>query len=81
MRTTIDRAGRIVIPKPLREAAGLAAGVEVEVELRDGRIELEPASAPMRERRVGPMLVFEPVAEAPALTAEDVRDILERLRR
>lgn len=32
MRTTIDAAGRVVIPKALRERAGLLAG-EVEVSL------------------------------------------------
>jgi AbrB family looped-hinge helix DNA binding protein len=43
MRTTIDKAGRLVIPKALRDAIGLAAG---EVELtRDGAgLRLEPVA-------------------------------------
>jgi AbrB family looped-hinge helix DNA binding protein len=44
MITTIDQAGRIVIPKALRERAGLLPGVPLRVEL-DGagiRIEVEP---------------------------------------
>jgi AbrB family looped-hinge helix DNA binding protein len=41
MRTAIDSAGRLVIPKPIRDAAGLKAGVEVEVEYRDGKVEIE----------------------------------------
>src|SRR5437762_2347951 len=48
MRTTIDSSGRIVIPKAVREQAGLDAGVEVEVRYVDGRVEIEPATTPMR---------------------------------
>jgi AbrB family looped-hinge helix DNA binding protein len=44
MKTTIDAAGRIVIPKKLREQAGLAPGMELEVRCRYGVIEVEPAT-------------------------------------
>ena len=41
IRTTIDSAGRVVIPKPVRDAAGLSARDEIEVRLDDaGVIEL-----------------------------------------
>ena len=41
MRTTIDKAGRLVIPKPLRDSLGLVPG-EVEV-LPDGAgLRIEP---------------------------------------
>ncbi len=33
MRVTVDRAGRIVLPKPIRDAVGLTGGQEVEVRL------------------------------------------------
>ena len=33
MKTTIDKAGRVVIPKPIREALGLSAGTEVDIEI------------------------------------------------
>jgi AbrB family looped-hinge helix DNA binding protein len=81
MRTTIDRAGRIVIPKPIREDAGLAPGTEVEVQLRDGRVEIEPVSVPRRLVRRRGRLVLEPQGDVPPLTDDDVRDILERIRR
>ena len=32
MRTTIDGAGRVVVPKRIRDAAGLIGGAEVEIE-------------------------------------------------
>jgi AbrB family looped-hinge helix DNA binding protein len=81
MRTTIDKAGRIVIPKALRDEAGLQGGTEVEVELRDGRIEIEPALVPMRLVVRDGRPVIEADRELPPLTDEDVRDILERTRR
>ena len=31
MTTTIDTAGRVVIPKPLREALNLGSGAEIEI--------------------------------------------------
>lgn len=36
MKTTIDKAGRVVIPAALRERAGLAPGVQIEVRIGDG---------------------------------------------
>jgi AbrB family looped-hinge helix DNA binding protein len=39
MRTTIDAAGRVVVPKPLRDELGLRAGVELELRAVDGRLE------------------------------------------
>jgi AbrB family looped-hinge helix DNA binding protein len=81
MRTTIDRAGRIVIPKAMRDEAGLAPGTEVDVELRDGRIEIEPAPVPMRIVYKDGHPVIEADAAMPPLTADDVRETLERTRR
>jgi AbrB family looped-hinge helix DNA binding protein len=81
MKTTIDGAGRVVIPKPMRDEAGLRPGTELEVEFRDGRIEIAPATVPMRVvRRQGPAFI-EPGSEMPPLTAAEVRDVLERVRR
>ena len=81
MRTTIDRAGRIVIPKGMREEAGLTPGTEIDIELRDGRIEIEPAPVPMRIVYRDGHPVIETDAAMPPLTAEDVRETLERSRR
>ena len=44
MRTTIDAAGRVVIPKPLRDELGIRQG-EVEL-VRDGAgVRIEPVSS------------------------------------
>lgn len=81
MRTTIDNAGRVVIPKALRDDAGLEPGTELEIEFRDGRIEIEPATVTMRVVGRGVDAVIEAQREMPVLTAEDVRGVLERSRR
>ncbi len=44
MRTTIDKAGRLVIPRALRARIGLADGGEVEVELDGAAVRIEPVS-------------------------------------
>lgn len=81
MRTTIDAAGRLVVPKPIREELVLSAGQEVEVSIRDGRIEIEPVTTPLRLVEREGVLVAEADAPLPPLTAEEVRDALERARR
>ena len=81
MRTTIDLAGRIVVPKSLREALHLKAGQPLEIRLGDGRIEIEVAPTPMALRKRGKDIFAVPEVEMPKLTAEDVRDALERVRR
>lgn len=81
MRTTIDRAGRIVVPKELREAAGLVAGQALDIRAVDGRIEIEPLATPVDLVDQGFGLVAVPGVELPPLTADQVRDTLEQLRR
>lgn len=46
MKTTIDRAGRLVIPRGLRAQVGLLEGGEVVVEVRGAAILIEPVSGP-----------------------------------
>lgn len=81
MRITIDSAGRVVIPKSIRDELGLRGGEELEIVERDGRIEIEPVPTPMRLVRKGAVLVAECEDAVPALTDEIVRDTLEKTRR
>jgi AbrB family looped-hinge helix DNA binding protein len=62
MKTSIDKAGRIVIPAAIRERAGLVAGAEVEVTLDDGGIHLERIAPGPRLVKVGRRLVARPTA-------------------
>jgi len=81
MKVAIDAAGRVVIPKSLRQALGLKPGQELEIRAGDGRLELEIASTPMQLKKRGRGVVAVPASDLPALTAEEVRDTLERVRR
>mgnify|MGYP001417662310 CR=1 FL=1 len=81
MRTTIDAAGRIVVPKSVRQALGLEPGQALEIRAGDGRIEIEVAVTSMKLEKRGKGVVAVPEAALPPLTADQVRETLERLRR
>ena len=81
MKVALDGAGRIVVPKSLRQALGLKPGQTLEIRAGDGRLEIEIAPTPMQLKKRGKGMVAVPEAELPALTAEQVRDTLERVRR
>jgi AbrB family looped-hinge helix DNA binding protein len=81
MRATIDAAGRVVVPKPLRDELGLNGGDTLEISARDGRLEIEIPPTPMSLERRGKGVVAVPDRELPPLTADIVRDTLEQVRR
>jgi AbrB family looped-hinge helix DNA binding protein len=80
MKTTIDGAGRVVIPKGLREALSLNGGDEIEVTLAGDRIELSPAPRQVQLRR-GPCGILTAELNIPEHGPEEVREALERTRR
>lgn len=79
--TTIDRAGRIVVPKALRRAGRLQPGTRLKIRLRDGVVEIEPAPRPVEIRRRGSIFVAEAIDESAPLTAAEVRETLAATRR
>ncbi len=79
MKTTMDRAGRLVIPKEIRREARLAPGSPLEVRWRDGRIEIEPAPAVVRLQRRGRLLVAVPRNKLAPLTPESVEETRARV--
>ena len=81
MKVTIDDAGRLVIPKRLRDELQLVAGMALEIRARDGRLELEPVTVPMRLVRRGKGLVATTDEPLPTLGADDVRAVVESQRR
>ncbi|MGO9973803.1 MAG: AbrB/MazE/SpoVT family DNA-binding domain-containing protein [Solirubrobacteraceae bacterium] len=79
MRTTIDMAGRLVVPKTLREQLGFAPGTELELTAVDGHLEV---AVPTRVRvEAGPRGVRFVVDTDERLDAEQVRELMERGRR
>jgi len=74
MRTTIDSAGRLVIPRSIRERIGLTRGGEVELELDGAAVRIEPVSG--RElKEVGDRLII-PATGTP-LTRVAVRELID----
>ena len=81
MKTTIDSAGRIVVPKALRDGLGFTPGQSLDIRAGEGRLVIELAPTPMSLKKRGKGQVAVPEIELPPLTAEQVRDTLERVRR
>ena len=80
MHTTIDHAGRVVIPKAVRDAAGLKPGVPVNVEYRDGNVRIEPIYKGVKWVRKGSFIVANAPPGTPSLRADRVRKIIEEIR-
>lgn len=80
MRTAIDSAGRLVIPKAVRDAAGIQAGTPLEVRFRDGRIEIEPVPIEVTVETVGGVAVASAREPVPVLSADIVGATRDRLR-
>ena len=81
MITTIDKAGRVVIPKSFRETLGLADGGDVEVTEEDGRVVISPRPVGKRLITDDGVLVCVANGPVPPLTADQVRGVLEAIRR
>jgi AbrB family looped-hinge helix DNA binding protein len=81
MRTTIDGAGRIVVPKPIRDRLHLQGGASLEIAERDGVIELRPAPVEIEivETPHGP--VARALGDVAPLDDATVRDTLDQVRR
>jgi AbrB family looped-hinge helix DNA binding protein len=80
MKTTIDKAGRLVIPASLRQRAGFVPGAELEVTLQDSGIRLERVAAAPRLVRVGRRVVARPTAPSESRPAVDVAALIEEER-
>lgn len=78
MKVSIDRAGRLVVPKGLRDELGFLPGAELEAEAVDGRLEISrPFEAPrVVEGPHGPVVS----RTGTKLTDEQVRRTLELVR-
>ena len=74
---TLDKAGRIVLPKPLREELQLSPGDSLEVESSEERIVLRPARGRGQMKKEGGVWVFD---SGQALSAEAVRKTMRKVR-
>ncbi|MBA2531451.1 MAG: AbrB/MazE/SpoVT family DNA-binding domain-containing protein [Nocardioidaceae bacterium] len=77
MRTTIDKAGRLVIPKELRDRIGLQPG-EVDVEVDGAAVRVEPVASDRVEERDGLLLVPSTATKLSDEEVARVRDVDQR---
>lgn len=78
MHVTIDAAGRLVVPKALRDQLGLSPDTPLEIEIVDGHLELAPLDTPASivDGPNGPVVA----ATGAAISDTDVRRIIEAAR-
>jgi AbrB family looped-hinge helix DNA binding protein len=58
METTLDRFGRIIIPKDVRDDMGLEAGAVLQIEKKGERIVLQPVQGEPQVTEKKGILVF-----------------------
>lgn len=80
MKVTIDAAGRLVIPKALRDAVGIASATTVELRERGGRLEIEVPTVEVLLEDRGGVHVAVPITQVPVLRADVVNATIEALR-
>lgn len=78
MEATVDAVGRIVVPKPLRDALGLTPGTSVDISLYGAGLQLVPAGRTARLREVDGSLVAE---SETIVTDDDVFALIDAGRR
>ncbi len=77
-KLTIDKLGRIVLPKPVREKLQLSAGDELELESLDDQITLRPLRGTAQLRKKRGVWVFR---SGEPLSAATVQETIEQVRR
>lgn len=78
MQVSIDRAGRVVIPKSIRDELGFSPDSPLEAEVIDGRLELSAPHRPTQLVRGPHGRSF--AATDVAIADEEIRRTLEAVR-
>ncbi len=78
VEVTVDQVGRILVPKALREQAGLVPGSVVDISLYGDGLHVSPGGRTARLERRGGKLVA--VADT-VVTDEDVVRLVDSIRR
>ena len=76
----IDKSGRLVLPKAVRDEAGIEPGMPLTISVRDGRIEIEPEYARIRTVEKDGIFVAQLIDPARPISAKAVRALTRRLR-
>jgi AbrB family looped-hinge helix DNA binding protein len=81
MKTTIDHAGRLVIPKDIRRESGIKPGMPLEVRWEKGAIAITPAPLEVKLERKGRLLVAVPRRGTSRLSPDTVERTRKTLRK
>jgi AbrB family looped-hinge helix DNA binding protein len=77
MTTTIDKAGRVVIPAAARDRAGLLPGTTLKVSVDETGVRLERAAPPPRVIKIGLRQIARPTVPVDARPDVDVAALIE----
>jgi AbrB family looped-hinge helix DNA binding protein len=80
MRTTIDKAGRVVIPALIRDRAGLWPGAELEITHDEFGIRLERVATGPKLVKIGKRLVARPRVPRDERPKVDIEALIEEER-
>ena len=80
MKTSIDKAGRVVIPAAIRERAGLVAGAELDITVDETGVRLERVAPGPRLVKIGRRLVARPTGSSHGRPVVDVAALIEEER-
>jgi AbrB family looped-hinge helix DNA binding protein len=80
IQITIDSAGRLVLPKAVRDEAGILPGMTLQITVEEGKIGIEPVTREVRVVPRGPLRVAVPVEEGPSLTDATVEQVRREIR-
>ena len=80
MKTTIDKAGRVVIPAGIRQRAGLAPGSELEVTGDELGVRIERVAPGPRLVKIGRRLVARPTVPTSGQPAIDIAALIDEER-
>lgn len=74
---TVDRAGRVVLPKPVRDKLQLSAGDSLELESSEGQIILRPVRGTAQMRMRDGIWVFR---TGQPISAASVNETIQQVR-
>jgi AbrB family looped-hinge helix DNA binding protein len=77
MRSTIDKAGRVVIPASIRDRAGFAPGTALEVTVDDTGVRIERVAPGPKLVRIGKRLVARPTVRGDDRPDVDIAGLIE----
>jgi AbrB family looped-hinge helix DNA binding protein len=80
MRSTIDKAGRVVIPAAIRDRAGLTPGMTLEITVDDTGVRIERVAPGPKLVKIGKRLVARPTVLADDRPPLDVASLIDEER-